>query len=193
MIVDTSQRLSAQQALNHPWILGRKLVPSNRAQTVRTKLRAAFLAARWVVRTQRCAASTRRERHEEESGVQIVKGQLANVHLSVTDSSLCKRPSGVSIPEKFRDELVEWRCRRKGWSSPLRTVRTCAMTAAVWCMFKHKQEVHRSAASKLTYHCTTFLLTILTSHRILFLHCSLLILLLPIVPLNVFSLISVFC
>ena len=164
MTVDPSQRLSAQQALNHPWILGRKLVPSNRAQTVRTKLRAAFLAVRWVVRTQRCAASTRRERHEEESGVQIIKGQLANVHLSVTDSSLCKRPSGVSIPEKLRDELVEWRCRRKGWSSPLRTVRTptCAMTAAVWCTFKHKQEAHRSTASKLTYHCTTLLLTILT-------------------------------
>ena len=107
MIVDPSQRLSAQQALNHPWILGRKLVPSNCGQTVRTKLRAAFLAVRWVVRTQRCAASTRRERHEEESGVQLVTGQLANVHLSVTDSSLCKRPSGVSIPEKFREELVE--------------------------------------------------------------------------------------
>lgn len=29
------------------------------------------------------------------------------MHLSVTDSSLCKRPSGASIPEKFREELAE--------------------------------------------------------------------------------------
>ena len=82
------------------------MVPSNRAQTLRTKLRAAFLAARWVVRVQRCAASTRTQRQEGESNQQVID-QLDNMHLSVTDISFCKRASGASIPEKFREELAE--------------------------------------------------------------------------------------
>ena len=57
MTADPEKRLSCQQALRHPWILGRKVLTENQKEMLRSKLRAAFNATRWIIRTRKCIAT----------------------------------------------------------------------------------------------------------------------------------------